>query len=286
MKDSGDTSATRIIETLPPKVPLYAMCTSFLDWSKGEQISDEKIRLVARLGFSGVQPEIGRVGDFNGVQGKFTAMRMADLRMNALFVGCFADESGITLPSMETLMLYCRPFSSALWLSISYGNTKTPDRAKIVESLKQIAKECERNGVDLIIYPHEGNYIDNAAAAIELANESGCKNVFVTYNLIHEYWYAKRVAKNMEMTAPEAMAKFVLDNPDKIKIVTVNGINSDDWICPLGTGDFDTGKFAHAIVDGGYNGVIGLQGFGTWGQMPMEDALAMSMKAWKEWFAK
>jgi|GEM_PF-5556582 len=288
-------AAEDFLSKMPPRVPLYAMCTAVLDWSKRfdgdkkETMTNEKVKLLAKLGYVGVQPELSRIMPLEQLPNLYRTMRYAGVRNSALYVGAHVKEDRVDAHPLKTVFKVCRPFNTNVWLSMPKDQDKDipRDNNEVVNKfVKNYIDEAAFNGLSISIYPHINFFFDNAKDTLEYLKENGleAKNMFVTFNLIHEFWHVKQKLKDDSKCTPEYMAKFVLDNKDKINIVTINGINEHHNICPLGEkGGFDTEKFVKLLLDGGYKGEIGVQGFGVWGQMPIEDALKISMENWRKW---
>jgi len=292
--DKQIKSAEDFLSKMPPRVPLLAMCTAVLDWSKGgnerETMTNEKVKLLAKLGYVGVQPELSRIMPLDQLPNLYRTMRFAGVRNGALYIGAHVKEDRVDAHPLKTIFKVCRPFSTNVWLAMPKDQDKNipRDNNEVVNKFVQnYINEAAHNGLDISIYPHINFFFDNAKETLEYLKENGLdsKNMFVTFNLIHEFWHVKQKLKDDSKATPEYMAKFVLDNKDKINIVTICGINIHHSISPLGEkGGFDTEKFVKLLLDGGYKGDIGVQGFGIWGQMPIEDALKISMENWRKWF--
>jgi sugar phosphate isomerase/epimerase len=68
----------------------------------------------------------------------------------------------------------------------------------------------------------------------------------------------------------------------KCRLMSINGVDvaSKKYILPLGQGDFDLARFLAVTKSSGYQGAVGLQGYGVPGD-PL-DNLKKSMEAWKK----
>ncbi len=144
---------------------------------------------------------------------------------------------------------------------------------KILREMSSLAAETDAR---LLLYPHEGSWIERIEDATRVAAKVARPNVGVSFNLCH--WL--RVDRNRDY-------KPLLEQAlPRLWAVSINGADAFDpkpgwerYIQPLDSGNFDLRPFLDALDQIGYHGPIALQCYGIGGDA--RDHLARSMKAWK-----
>ncbi len=300
LKTRDEKLCAEIRAMLPPSRKLIAMDTAMLDLSKREALSLDRVKLAARLGFSGMVPRLDALAapaqssedpnfiDLSMGEGKelFTKMRHAGVRPNAVYVSAQIKDGKIAFP-MDTseILKYCRPMGADLWLSVR-GSSNDIQPEALAKELEGVAKACAESGVSLALYPHENFYFPDAGSAAKFLDGFALKDIGIVYNLPHEYAALKKAGRSIE---PEKMAADTLGLSARLRAVSVCGMDgtksgAGNIITPLGGGDFDIKKFCDALFAAGFKGGVCLQGYNTWKLMPVEDALAQSMAAWRKWY--
>jgi len=124
------------------------------------------------------------------------------------------------------------------------------------------------------IYPHAGDWTERVQDAVRVARKVACTNFGVTFNLCHclRVGDEEKIPALLEEAAPHLF------------MVTVNGADSkapkaswDRLIQTLDRGTFDLAAVLGKLKALGYQGPIGLQGYGIQGDR--KDNLARSMAA-------
>jgi sugar phosphate isomerase/epimerase len=146
-----------------------------------------------------------------------------------------------------------------------------------VKVLREMSDQARESGAQLLLYPHQGSWIERIENAVRVADQVDRPNVGVMFNLCH--WL--RVDKSRDY---RPLLKAALP---RLRAVSINGADEfdekpgwDRYIQPLGQGNFDVAGFLRTLRELGYNGPIGLQCYGIGGDARVH--LARSMEAWKK----
>jgi sugar phosphate isomerase/epimerase len=149
-----------------------------------------------------------------------------------------------------------------------------PHAVKILREMSDLAKD---SGAQLLLYPHQGSWIERIEDSMRVAEKVDRPNVGVMFNLCH--WLRVDKSRDYEPLLKQAMPR--------LWAVSINGADNLDeqpgwsgYIQPLDKGSFDVGGLLKALKELGYKGPIGLQCFGIGGDA--RNHLARSMTAWRE----
>ncbi len=147
---------------------------------------------------------------------------------------------------------------------------------KAVAILRELSDIAREGGVDLLLYPHTGSWVETIQDAVRVAAKTDRSNVNVMFNLCH--WL--RVSKDRDYRTAIQQAL------PRLHAISINGADEFDpqpgwshYIQPLGRGTFDVCGFLKTVRELGYRGPIGLQCYGIGGDVQVH--LAESMKSWK-----
>ena len=148
-----------------------------------------------------------------------------------------------------------------------------PHAVEILRSMSDLAKD---SGAQLLLYPHQGSWIERIEDSMRVAAKVDRPNVGVMFNLCH--WLRVDKSRDYKPLLKQAMPR--------LWAVSINGADDfdekpgwDRYIQPLDSGTFDVGGFLRTLRNLGYRGPIGLQCYGIGGDA--RDHLARSMAAWK-----
>jgi sugar phosphate isomerase/epimerase len=153
-----------------------------------------------------------------------------------------------------------------------------PNAVKLLHEMSDLAKD---SGAQLLLYPHQKDWVERIEEAVRVAERVDRPNVGVMFNLCH--WLRVDASRDyrplLERAAPRLWA------------VSINGADEHDpapgwkrYIQPLDQGSFDLGKFLQTLSEVGYRGPVGLQCFGLGGDA--REHLSRSLAKWKELSAK
>ncbi len=150
---------------------------------------------------------------------------------------------------------------------------------QFVAALQKICEQAKARGVEVVFYPHFGQYCDTVEESLRLIKLADRTNLFTSVHLCHEL---KKQNQNR-------LGEIIQRAASMLKLASVNGAFNDGignkipgWsrvICPLDEGDFDAKLFLRPLRKYGYTGPILLHTFGL--AAKPEDHYPRSMAAWK-----
>jgi sugar phosphate isomerase/epimerase len=147
-----------------------------------------------------------------------------------------------------------------------------------VNILREMSDPARDSGSQLLLYPHQGSWVERIEDSIRLADKVDRSNVGVMFNLCH--WLRVDKQRDYKPLLKQAMPR--------LWAVSINGADEfddqpgwDHYIQPLDKGNFDVALFLRTLSDLGYRGPIGLQCYGIGGDA--HEHLARSMVSWRKW---
>ena len=149
-----------------------------------------------------------------------------------------------------------------------------PHAVKVLREMSDLASD---SGSQLLLYPHQGSWVERIEDSVRVAEKVDRPNVGVMFNLCH--WLRVDKQRDFKPLLKRAMPR--------LWAVSINGADSQDdkpgwdrYIQPLDKGSFDVGALLTMLKELGYKGPIGLQCFGIGGDA--REHLARSMTAWRK----
>ena len=146
-----------------------------------------------------------------------------------------------------------------------------------VAVLRTMSDQAKDSGAQLLLYPHQGSWIERIEDSIRVADKVDRPNVGVMFNLCH--WLRVDKSRDYKPLLKQAMPR--------LWAVSLNGADELDpkpgwerFIQPLDKGNFDMATFLRTLRELGYTGPVGLQCYGIGGDV--REHLARSMEAWKK----
>lgn len=253
-------------------LPFFAMDTGTKDAK--HQTAKQQVEMIKDLGYDGIGctagPGLGEMlkeTDKNG------------LRLFAAYLGANIDADQPRYgPELKGTIEILKGRNAILWLFVLSKKHKpsSPEGdPRAVEVISEIADMAAEAQLRVALYPHNGFWVERVEDAVRVAKKVNRKNVGVTFNLCH--WLRVDEEGNMESLIKSAMPHLF--------VVSINGADSGgkDWkqlIQTLDRGTFDMYQFLRTLEDSGYNGPIGLQGYGIGGDA--YENLKRSMSAWRQ----
>ena len=147
-----------------------------------------------------------------------------------------------------------------------------PHAEEILREMSGLAKD---SGAQLLLYPHQGSWIERIEDSMRVAEKVDRPNVGVMFNLCH--WLRVDKSRDYRPLLKQALPR--------LWAVSINGADNfdeqPDWsryIQPLDQGSFEVGGLLKTLKELGYKGPIGLQCYGIGGDV--REHLATSMAAW------
>jgi sugar phosphate isomerase/epimerase len=242
----------------------------------GRVSAEDQAAMLKELGYGGI--------GYTGAQRIPEMLRALDARrltMFSIYVEvCLKPEKGKPLydPALETAIQQLKGRPTQIWLPIGGGrpsSTEVDDRAVAV--IREVADMAAASGLRVVLYPHEGLYVQRLEDGLRLVKKASRKNVGVAFNLCHflKVEGEKHLEQRLKVAKPCLFA------------VSINGADGgetgrmgwDRLIQTLDRGSFDVGRVLGALEQLGYAGPIGLQCYGIPGDN--RENLKRSMKAWR-----
>lgn len=155
-------------------------------------------------------------------------------------------------------------------VAIGSRRLKPSDRAgdeRAVQLLGRMSDLAEDRGPVVSVYPHTGQWAERVEDGVRLARKCGRKNVGTNFNLVHWKWVKQ----------DEPQEQLIREAMPHLFAVSVNGLRGRD-IVPLDEGDYDVAGFIKLLKEAGYEGPVGLQGYGIPGSS--RENLQRSMRKW------
>ncbi|MGQ9820988.1 MAG: sugar phosphate isomerase/epimerase family protein [Thermogutta sp.] len=253
--------------------PFFAFCMDTHD-NKRRNL-EEQARMLKELGYDGA----GHIG-LDQVRDRLATLDRAGLRLFQVYVVINVGPVG---QAYDPRIIECfsllkgRGTQVALTLrGLPPGDPSGDERA--VAILRELAAAAAEHQVELVLYPHAGDWVQAIEEAVRVAEKVDRPNLGVMFNLCH--WLQVSPDRDFERALR-------LCRP-WLRAVSINGANehSDkaDWseyLRPLGTGSFDVLRFLRVLRDVGYSGPIGLQCYGIPGDAA--EHLAASIAVWRQY---
>ncbi len=253
-------------------LPFFAMDTGTKDAK--HQTARQQVEMIKELGYDGIGCTAGP-----GLAEMLKELDKNGLRLFAVYLGANIDADQRKYgPELKEAIEILKGRNAILWLFVLSKKHKpsSPEGdERAVEVIREIADMADAAKLRVSIYPHYGFWVERVEDAVRVARKVNRKNVGVTFNLCH--WLRVDEESNMESLIKSAMPH--------LSVVSINGADSGgkDWkqlIQTLDKGSFDMYRFLRTLEDAGYNGPIGLQGYGIGGDA--HDNLKRSMSAWNQ----
>jgi len=146
-----------------------------------------------------------------------------------------------------------------------------------VEILREMSDLAKDSAAQLLLYPHQGSWIERIEDSVRVAEKVNRPNVGVMFNLCH--WLRVDKSRDYKPLLKQAMPR--------LWAVSINGADNFDekpgwsrYIQPLDMGTFDVAALLRTLKEFGYQGPIGLQCYGIGGDA--HEHLARSLAAWRK----
>ena len=143
-----------------------------------------------------------------------------------------------------------------------------------VRIMRKISDATQKARLQVSIYHHRNFWGEKADDAFRIAEKTDRANVGCTFNLYH--WLSAEGPGGLEEKAARVLPR--------LNFITINGscdnaseLTVEEGILPLGEGDYDVKTFVNTFVRLGYDGPVGLQGYGIAGDLPAK--LGQSVRA-------
>ncbi|CAM4023356.1 sugar phosphate isomerase/epimerase [Corallococcus exiguus] len=254
----------------PPEAPLGAF-----NFTLESRPVAAQVELLDSLGYSGVTLFWPGREAFDSYA-RQPAVEAGRVRLPAVLFGLPFDTAW-DREELNGILAALAPRRTALWL-ILIG----PPGAKtaMVASVRDVVDLATAHGVDVVLYPHDGEAIENVEESLALMAAVDRPRLKTSLHLCHELRAGNR----------DRLAEIITTAAPQLALVSIHGAarefdpNASTWsdvIQPLDRGSLDVGtKYLLPLRRAGYDGPVMLHTFGI--EDPPEEHLRRSMLKWRE----
>lgn len=265
--DAGQPSANQ------PAHPLFAFCMDTHDAKK--RTLAEQAEMLKGLGFDGA----GHVG-LENVAERVRTLDAAGLKLFlvGLRVNLAAKDQPYPAAQVKEVLPLVKGRNVAMYVTLVGMKPGDPAGEPVaVPLLRELADLARESGVDVVLYPHTGDWLVRMDHAVQLAEKVDRPNLGVIFNLCH-------FLRNEDPATLDA----VLESAKPyLFMVSINGAEPEaksepGWaklIQPLDQGTLDIHALLKTLDKLDYTGPIALMCYGIGGDA--RDHLARSMAEWR-----
>ncbi|CAG5000202.1 hypothetical protein DYBT9275_02414 [Dyadobacter sp. CECT 9275] len=253
---------------------------------RGDSVYDtysKQVALIKNAGYDGI--EISQIDSFEGMK---AALDQHHFKGSYFYVKLNVEDPYIDhrlegyIQRLKGSGTIIAPFVTSD--SKKYTDPVAAADSIVISRIGQIGQWAHEAGLQVAIYPHYRFYVQHIKHSLDLVRKINQNNVGTSFNLCH--WLATTPAG--ERKSLRADLKTIAPY---LKLVTLCGANDvisakrnvwDDYILPLGTGDFDTyGLLSYIIQELHYKGPVGAQCYNIKGPKP--ELVRTTMQAWLDY---
>jgi sugar phosphate isomerase/epimerase len=243
---------------------------------------DKQVELVKNAGFDGI--EINQIESFEGMK---TALEKHQFKGSYFYVKVKLGEPidnrlESAIASLKGTNTIIAPYILSDPLRFKPNSSEGDSEA--IRLLQMISMWAKKADLPVAIYPHLGFYVERTDHALQIAKKVDRKNVGLSFNLCH--WLA-----TTNLTERSNLKNHLKELKPYLKMMTISGANDvfsekksvfDDYILPLGTGNFDTyGLLKFMLKNLKYTQPIGVQCYNIKGNKP--ELIQHTKAVWKEY---
>jgi sugar phosphate isomerase/epimerase len=253
--------------------PFFAMDTGTID--EAHKTAKSQAEMLKELGYSGIGYwERNLSQGTKELEEMLSEMDSCGLKAYSVYFTIRLEEPKERyLPLIKDSIKLLKGRGTIVWLAITsedYRKSSPAGDERAASLISEIADIAHKNDIKIALYPHSDFWLEKIEDAVRLAQKVNRRNVGVTFNLYH--WLKTDKLVNMESAIEKAMPYLFM--------VTINGTTEAGSIETLDKGTFDVYGFLKALKRNGFEGPIGLQGYGIGGDV--RENLRRSMEAWRE----
>ncbi len=254
----------------------FAMDTGTID--ANHKTAEAQVAMLKELGYAGgaYWERNPKRGDYD-LEDMLRELDKAGLKIYPLYIGVWLDRRGqkFTAPVGESIELL-RGRDGMIWLHIMCDKCKKSSEAadeRAVEIIREVADKAAEAGVRLVLYPHVNEWLERHGDALRVVKKVGRENVGLSFNLFHR----------LRVEGPDGIEEQLEELMPYLFTVTINGSSLTGSIETLDSGEYDVYGLLKKLEELGYEGPIGLQGWGIKGDV--HENLRRSMNAWRKFSA-
>lgn len=253
--------------------PFFPFC---IDWHDAQKRSfEQQAQMLKELGYPGV----GHIW-LDKIEERLATLDTAGLRLFqiTMTVDIAPGATPYDAARFKEILALIKGRGVQFCLLVKGGPPSDPALdAHAVEILREMSALAEDSSAQLLLYPHQKDWIERLEDSIRVAEKVDRPNVGVMFNLCH--WLRVDQSRDYQPLLKRAMPR--------LWAVSINGADERDeqpgwahYIQPLDQGTFDVGALLKTLTELGYRGPIGLQCYGIGGDA--REHLTRSMTKWRE----
>lgn len=257
-------------------VPPEAFFPFCIDWHDAKKRTfEQQAQMLRELGYPGV----GHIW-LDKLEERIATLDAAGLRLYQITMNVQLDPAkpAYDRERFREVLALITGRQVQFCLSIKGGRPSDPALdARAVALLREMSDLAGPSGAQLLLYPHQKDWLERIEDAVRVADQVDRPNVGVMFNLCH--WLRVDSSRDYRPLLVRALPR--------LWAVSINGADVHDdqpgwkrYIQPLDQGSFDIAGFLRTLRELGYHGPIGLQCFGIGGDV--RDHLARSLAKWRE----
>lgn len=263
--------------------PPQALPNPFFTYHFGlmDRPAEERVDVLQGLGFEGItyQVNVEKGLQWTDEYLAVPAIAEEDFQIYAVYWVINNDPGeGFDSKFLHALCEKLAGKGTAIWVIL---RGKPREDTQMVKVLGAMADVAAKYGLEVVIYPHDGDLhaLETALHALQIIRMANRPNLKLSFHLCHEMRAGNgpRIAEAIREVAPY-IALATISGSDQI--VQDNSRDWSDAIKPLDQGEYDTQSFLKALVEAGYRGPVGLHTFGI--KESPEIHLARSMGVWNQ----
>ncbi|HUT91150.1 MAG TPA: TIM barrel protein [Thermoguttaceae bacterium] len=255
-----------------PKNPLFAFCMDTHDAKK--RTLAQQAEMLEELGFDGA----GHVG-LDNVAERVRTLDEAGLKL--FLIGLRVNLAAKDRPYLAQVKEVLPPLKGrnvAMYVTLVGMKPGDPAGEPVaVPLLRELADLARESGVDVVLYPHTGDWLVRMDHAVQLAEKVDRPNLGVIFNLCH-------FLRNEDPATLDAVLESARPH---LFLVSINGAEPEaksepGWaklIEPLDQGTLDTYGLLKTLEKLDYTGPVALMCYGIGGDA--KDHLAGSIAEWR-----
>jgi sugar phosphate isomerase/epimerase len=264
------------VSTVSAAGPTNAFFPFCIDWHDAKKRGfEEQAKMLKELGYDGV----GHIW-LDKVEERLKTLDDAGLRLFQITmqVNVASDKQPYDAARFKQVCAAIKGRHVQFCLLVNGAKPSDPSAdPRAVEILREMSDLAQDSGSQLLLYPHQKDWVERIEDSVRVANKVNRPNVGCMFNVCH--WLKVDKSRDYKPLLKQAMPR--------LWAVSINGADEfdagGDWkhyIQPLGKGNFDITGFLRSLRDLGYTGPVGLQCYGITGDT--REHLAQSMDAWRK----
>ncbi len=268
----GLASAAAALAAPPAAQPFFPFC---IDWHDAQKRTyGQQAAMLRELGYPGV----GHIW-LDRVEERLASLEAAGLKLFQITMTVDVAPGKTPYDRARFQEVLRAVAGRQVQFCVTCKGVKSSDHSvdpHAVAILRDMSDLARASGAQLLLYPHQKDWIERIEEAVRVAEQVDRPNVGVMFNLCH--WLRVDPGRDYRPLLQRALPR--------LWAVSINGADEFDdqpnwkrYIQPLDRGSFDVLRFLRTLDELGYRGPIGLQCFGIGGDA--REHLARSLARWR-----